>query len=157
MKQPGVWTRLDQWSIIQVQTKNVCMVLLRWGEHLCVCMCMYDSYMYMYGIFYNNVGILNRVRIRALDLDLNSVLLFPGCDWLKSNKDDDVLSLKNENLQIKDILGIATKVSNYKPQRCALANWSRRILQGTCLPLGKGGESNLGKERRRNGHRTPHC
>ena len=42
--------------------------------------CMYDSYMYMYGIFYNNVGILNRVRIRALDLDLNSVLLFPGCD-----------------------------------------------------------------------------
>lgn len=118
---------------------------------------MYDSYMYMYDVFYNNVGILNRVRIRALDLDLNSILSFPGCDWLKSNKDDDVLSLKNENLQIKDILGIATKVSDCKPQRCALANWNRRILQGTWLPLGKGGESNSGKARRRKGHRTSHC
>lgn len=118
---------------------------------------IYDSYMYMYDVFYNNVGILNRVRLRTLELDLNSILSFPGCDWLKSNKDDDMLSLRNETLQIKDILCIATKVLNYKLQRCALANWNRRILQGTWLPRGKGGESNLGKGRRRNGHRTPCC
>lgn len=64
---------------------------------------------------------------------LSCVIFSLNIDWQKPDRDNDLLSLRNENLQINGVLYSAAKVCSRWPQRCVSAKGTEGTPEGTRL------------------------